>query len=147
VEIIHTFKTIFLVGGALFLVATLLASEATGAIVFLAFLGAVLSGLVIAPILLPWLPGRSFAFKGAAAGIAWSALYYLLADGSGWGLSVTIAAFLTLPVISAFYTLNFTGCTNFTSRSGVKKEMRIGIPIMGVSLAVGVLLLVMGRLP
>jgi len=33
--------------------------------------------------------------------------------------------------VSAFYTLNFTGCTTYTSRSGVKKEMRIAIPAMG----------------
>jgi len=145
VEIVHASKMIILCGGVLFLAASLLSGTVAGTKIFLAFLGAVLTGLVIAPLFLPWLPGRSFAVKGAVAGIAWCALYYFLAGGYGWGLPVTIAAFLALPAISAFYALNFTGCTNFTSRSGVKKEMRLSIPIMGASLVVGLLLLVVGR--
>ncbi len=146
VEIVHALKTIVWGGAALFLATALMSGDSAGVTVLLAFLGAVLTGLAIAPIRLPWLPGRSFALKGAMAGIAWCALYYHLAGGDGWGLPVTIAAFLALPSISAFYTLNFTGCTNFTSRSGVKKEMRVSIPIMGISLAVCLLLLVVGRL-
>jgi acetyl-CoA decarbonylase/synthase complex subunit gamma len=47
--------------------------------------------------------------------------------------------------VSAFYTLNFTGCTTYTSRSGVKKEMRLGLPVMGGAVALGVVLLVLGR--
>jgi acetyl-CoA decarbonylase/synthase complex subunit gamma len=100
--------------------------------------------MAIAPILLPWIPGRSFALKGALAGVAWSVIFYFL-TGGGWSLPVTVAAFLALPAISAFYTLNFTGCTNFTSRSGVKKEMRISIPVIGGALFVSVILLVVGR--
>ncbi len=146
VEIVHALKTIVLGGAALFLATALVSGDSAGATVLLAFLGAIFTGLAIAPIFLPWLPGRSFAVKGALAGVAWSAIFYLLAGGSHWTPPVIAAAFLALPAISAFYALNFTGCTNFTSRSGVKKEMRIGIPIMGASLAVGVLLLVVGRL-
>ncbi len=146
VELVHALKTIVLGGAALFLATALMSGDSAGVTVLLAFLGAIFTGLAIAPIFLPWLPGRSFAVKGALAGVAWSALFYLLAGGSHWNPPVIAAVFLALPAISAFYALNFTGCTNFTSRSGVKKEMRIGIPIMGASLAVGVLLLVVGRL-
>ncbi len=146
VELVHALKTILLGGAILFLTASLLAGAQSGVAAFIAFLGAILTGLVIAPILLPWLPGKSFAVKGALAGIAWSVFYYLLAGGSHWSLPVAVAAFLALPAISAFYTLNFTGCTNFTSRSGVKKEMRISIPLMGGALLAGVLLLVFGSL-
>ena len=55
------------------------------------------------------------------------------------------AALLILPAVSAFYTLNFTGCTTYTSLSGVRKEMRLGLPVMGISLALGVLALLAGR--
>jgi len=65
--------------------------------------------------------------------------------GAGWSCTATIAALLALPAVSAFYTLNFTGCTTYTSRSGVKKEMRLGLPVMGGAVALGILLLVLGR--
>lgn len=144
VEIVHALKSLILFGGIIYLAATLLGSSSAGFAALFAYLGAVLTGLAIAPILLPWIPMRSFSVKGALAGVAWSVIFYSL-TGGGWSLPVTVAAFLALPAISAFYTLNFTGCTNFTSRSGVKKEMRIGIPVMGGALFVSVILLVAGR--
>jgi acetyl-CoA decarbonylase/synthase complex subunit gamma len=60
-------------------------------------------------------------------------------------MNATLAAFLALPAVSSFYTLNFTGCSTYTSRTGVKKEMRLSIPVMGVAIAVSVLLLLAGR--
>lgn len=109
------------------------------------FLGAALGGLVAAPLLLPWLPTRSFVVKGAVVGLAWTLVYHRLA-GAHWAPLATAAAFLCLPAASAFYTLNFTGCTTFTSRSGVKKEMKFGIPSLGAAVVVGVLLLVLSRI-
>ncbi len=105
VEIVHALKTTVLGGAALFLATALVSGVAAAATVLFAFLGAVLTGLAVAPILLPWLPGRSFAVKGALAGIVWCALFYFLVGGNGWSLPVTMAAFLALPAISAFYTL------------------------------------------
>ena len=145
VELVHARKTLIILGGLTYLAATLMGGSSAGLAALFAFLGAVLTGVAIAPLLLPWIPGRSFALKGALAGIAWCVIFYFL-TGGGWSTSVTLAAFLALPAISAFYTLNFTGCTNFTSRSGVKKEMRIGIPVMGGALFVGLLALVAGKL-
>jgi hypothetical protein len=144
VEIVHALKSLILVAGLIFLTATLVSSMEAGIIAVIAFLGAVLTGLVIAPLLLPWIPGRGFALKGAMAGVAWSLLFYYLAGGPGWSPSVTIAAFLALPAVSAFYNLNFTGCTNFTSRSGVKKEMRISIPAIFGALLLAALILLLG---
>jgi hypothetical protein len=144
VEIVHARKSLIIFGGIIYLAAMLMGGSSTGFAAFFAYLGAVLTGLAIAPILLPWIPGRSFALKGALAGVAWCVIFYFL-TGDGWSLPVTVAAFLALPAVSAFYTLNFTGCTNFTSRSGVKKEMRIGIPVMGGALFVSLLILVAGR--
>jgi hypothetical protein len=144
VEIVHALKSLILFGGLILLTATLMRGSSAGYSAFIAFLGAVLTGLAIAPILLPWIPGRSFALKGALAGVAWCVIFYFLTGGR-WSLPVTLAAFLALPAVSAFYTLNFTGCTNFTSRSGVKKEMRISIPVMGGAILLSTLLLVAGR--
>jgi acetyl-CoA decarbonylase/synthase complex subunit gamma len=145
VEIVHALKSIILFGGLIFLTAALVNGLTLAIVAFLAFLGAVLTRLALTPVFLPWIPMRSFAAKGALAGVAWSVIIYLLEGGANWSLPVIIAVFLALPAISAFYALNFTGCTNFTSRSGVKKEMRISIPVMGAALLVSTLVFIAGR--
>jgi len=145
VEIVLMLKTLFICGAALFVAATLVNGVHAGITALVALTGAILSGVVLTPVLLPWIPFRSFSVKGALAGIAWSGAFYLLAGGSRWSSVATAATFLSLPAISAFYALNFTGCTNFTSRSGVKKEMRIGIPLMGGALIAGLLMLVVDK--
>lgn len=146
VEIVLVLKTVSLIGGALYLAAYLLGGAAAAATALPAYLGAVFTGIALAPVLLPLLPGKSFAVKGALAGLAYSASLYALAGGAQWSLPVTLASFLALPAVSAFYTLNFTGCTTYTSRSGVKKEMRLGIPVMGCALLVALVLVLAGRL-
>ena len=145
VEIVLVLKSISLIGAALYLAATLLHGESAAATALIAYLGAVFTGIAVAPLLLPVLPGKSFAVKGALAGLAYGASLYALAGGAHWSLPVTIAAFLALPVVSSFYTLNFTGCTTYTSRSGVKKEMRLGIPVMGSALLAALILVMAGR--
>ena len=145
VEIVLVLKTLCIWGAVLFLAVALLNGMHAGITALAALSGAVLTGVALTPILLPWIPGRSFSVKGALSGLAWTTTFYLLANGAGWSPGVTAAAFLALPAISAFYALNFTGCTNFTSRSGVKKEMRIGIPLMGGAMIASLLILVAGR--
>lgn len=109
-----------------------------------AYLGAVLAGSFVTPLLLPWLPTRSFAVKGAVAGLAW-ALLCRAAAGSNWSRYETAAAFLLLPAVASFLALNFTGSTPFTSRSGVKKEMRLSLPAMAAALVLGTALWAAGR--
>ena len=145
VEIVLALKTIAIVGTAVLLAIGLLSSIAAGFLGLCAFVGASFFGIVLGPLLLPWLPGRSFAVKGAIVGILWSLLFYLFAGGSSWNGAVSAALFLLLPAVSSFYTLNFTGCSTYTSRSGVKKEMHFGLPAMGAALVVGIMLLVAGR--
>lgn len=145
VEIVLVLKSVSLVGGALFLAATLLYGDAAAVTALVAYLGAVFTGIAVAPVLLPFIPGRSFAVKGALAGALFSAGLYFLAGGADWSLPATLASFLALPALSAFYTLNFTGCTPYTSRSGVKKEMRLGIPVMGGALIASLILVLAGR--
>ncbi len=134
-----------IVAAALFMISALLYGPAWALTAVAAYLGAVVTGIALVPALLPCLPGRSFAGKGIVAGLTWTAVFYLAEGGRGWGLSATFAAFLALPAVSAFYALNFTGCTNFTSRSGVKKEMRIALPAMACALLISIIVILTGR--
>jgi acetyl-CoA decarbonylase/synthase complex subunit gamma len=145
VEIVNALRSTLVIVSFLFAAGSLLDGAAAGIKMSLAYLGAMLTGVVIGAALLPWLPGRSFAVKGAIAGLFWSAAWRLLAGGSDWGAAVTIAAFLALPAVSAFYTLNFTGCSPYTSRTGVRREIRLSLPAMGGAIAVSALLLLAGR--
>lgn len=144
VELVMALKSTALIAALLFAAGLFWGGYRTGLTVALAWSGAMLTGVAIGPLLLPWLPGRSFAFKGAVAGIGWSLIWYLLADGKDWSALQTMALFLALPAVSAFHTLNFTGCTTYTSPSGVRKEMRIALPVIAGALALGGLFLLAG---
>jgi acetyl-CoA decarbonylase/synthase complex subunit gamma len=145
VEVVLASKSLLIAAAVVMLVCGLSGGVSTGIMALFAYIGAVLTGIVIGPLLLPWLPGRSFAVKGAVAGLAWTVCFRMLTVGPAWSWPATVAALLALPAVSAFYTLNFTGCTTYTSRSGVRKEMRLGLPIMGGAVALGALLLILGR--
>ena len=45
-----------------------------------------------------------------------------------------------MPSLTAYLALNFTGCTTFTSRTGVKKEIFRYVPIMALMAVSGILL-------
>ncbi|PLX79548.1 MAG: acetyl-CoA synthase subunit gamma [Desulfuromonas sp.] len=98
-----------------------------GGAALLALFVAVLAGAVITPTLLPWLPGRHFAIKGAVTG-GLIALAGALFWGSQLGTGNTLALLLSIPAVSAYLAMNFTGSTTFTSPTGVEKEMRQTIP-------------------
>ena len=104
---------------------------------FLPYLGAVLIGSAVVPILLPYIPTRSFALKGAIMGGLWGVLMSLVAHAS---LQGSIAAVLVFGSIASFTSLNFTGATTFTSLSGVQFETKAAIPILLVCVVVGILL-------
>ncbi len=98
---------------------------------------------ILTPLLLPWLPGRAFAAKGALLGV----LMALALLALGWipvgGASATLEAsawFLLIPAVSAFVAMNFTGATTFTSQSGVKREMRFAIPAQIAAAVLGLVL-------
>lgn len=89
----------------------------------------------IPPILLPYIPGRAFALKGAVAGILMSLMIVLLSKEiesvipNIW----TICAWIIFaPTISSFICMNFTGSSTYTSLSGVKKEMKFAVPIQSI---------------
>ncbi len=43
-----------------------------------------------------------------------------------------------MTALSSFLALNFTGSTPYTSRSGVKREMRLSMPVMACGLIAGI---------
>ena len=109
-------------------------------------LAAILTGAVVTPLLLPWLPGRSFSLKGLIPGIL-TTLFFVAFRWSRWnawaGNLEIMAWFLLIPAISAYLAMNFTGSSTYTSLSGVKKEMhwalplQIGAGIIGLALWIG----------
>jgi hypothetical protein len=104
---------------------------------FLPYLAAIVIGCVIVPALLPFVPGKSFAFKGWLAGIVATFVFVRL---YGHTTVDTVAYILILPAISAYLALNFTGCSTYTSLSGVKKEMKIALPLLIFSAIFGIAL-------
>jgi hypothetical protein len=101
----------------------------------LAYLGAIAAGAIVTPLALPWLPTRSFAVKGAVVGFLWSMLFLAM---TGWRGLAAAATVLLVSTVSSFLALNFTGSTPYTSRSGVKREMRLSMPVMAGALVVGI---------
>lgn len=99
---------------------------------FVAYFG----GTVIGPLLLPWLPGRSFSFKGFSVGLIVAAILFFLKLTRG--RLETIAWVFLIAVVSSFFTMGFTGASTYTSLSGVKKEMRIAVPLQLVAAVLGV---------
>ena len=97
-----------------------------GAAVATGLLG-VFTGAVAVPVLLPWLPFRAFAAKGALAGLVSGALAILFYRG-GLDWLNALALLLAVTAISSWCSMHFTGSTTFTSPSGVEKEMRHAIP-------------------
>jgi len=144
VELVMELKTLAVISALVFLTCVAAGGLPAGLVALGGYLGAALSGIALAPLLLPWLPGRSFAVKGAVVGLFWTIGYYFLV-GDNWPPLAIASAFFVLPAVSAYHSLNFTGCTTYTSHSGVKKEMRFGLPTMGVSIVLGVILLAVSR--
>ncbi|OGP65190.1 MAG: acetyl-CoA synthase subunit gamma [Deltaproteobacteria bacterium RBG_13_47_9] len=104
-----------------------------------AILAAILAGSVLTPLLLPWLPGRAFSLKGLSVGLLAAVILFALRgmDGSSTGGRLEMMGWvLLITALSAYLGMNFTGCSTYTSLSGVKKEMRWALPLeMGAGVA------------
>lgn len=106
-------------------------------------LGTVPVGTLLFPALLPWLPSRAFAVKGAFLGALWglacAALFRLPA------MEAAASVLLSVPVVG-YLAMNFTGSSTFTSQPGALLEVdRAFWPMLG-SLALGLAAAVAGRL-
>jgi acetyl-CoA decarbonylase/synthase complex subunit gamma len=113
---------------------------------FLPWLLGIFGGTILVPALLPVLPGRAFTIKGSILGLALAVLWGLVMNK---GIVDSLAPCLVIPAISAWYALNFTGSTTFTSLSGVALEVkwaRLPIVIAGcLGLGLQILILALGH--
>jgi hypothetical protein len=109
----------------------------------LPLLGSVLVGTLAFPALLPWVPFRAFALKGALLGAIWAAGAALAAGVSpGTGAGIVL---IGTPV-TAFLSMNFTGSSTFTCQPGAALEVRRGLVPMIVSLCAGIGLAIAAKL-
>jgi hypothetical protein len=106
---------------------------------------AYLSGVVITPVFLPYLPGRSFSLKGLTSGFIISVIL-LLMKMTGNTIFEKVSWFLIISAVSSFLAMNFTGSSTFTSLSGVKKEMKVSLPLQIGFAIIGIILLVISKL-
>ena len=113
------------------------------------FVAAYVAGAAATPALLPWLPGRAFSTKGAAAGLA-AALgcaAYAWKHPAFFENGLAEAGWLVMiPALASFLAMNFTGASTYTSLSGVHREMRWALPLQVVGSLAGLGLWVAGRL-
>ncbi len=106
----------------------------------------ILSGAFITPLLLPVVPFRSFAVKGWITGIASILFTSQFAFFAQTSVPLLFFTYLFFPLASSYVALQFTGSTTFTGMSGVKKELRISIPLYISGAAASLLLLVIYKL-
>lgn len=106
---------------------------------------AYVTGIVITPLFLPYIPVRMFAFKGLISGIILG-LFLFVFSMMGNTILEILSWFLLLSGISSFMAMNFTGASTFTSLTGVKKEMRTFVPIQISFAGFGLIMLTLNNL-
>jgi len=93
-----------------------------------ALLGGFLAGTVLIPLLLPWLPGKSFSVKGMLLGLSLG-LPAVWATVGTTGATAGAGLLLVAVSVTSFFALNFTGCSTFTSLSGTRHETLRAVPL------------------
>jgi hypothetical protein len=90
------------------------------------------------------LPFRHFGGKGLILGVFSFGMLALFTWGAhspfhflGWGL--------ISGAISSFLAMNFTGASTYTSLSGVRKEMRLFVPLQLVCVLGGLALVIISK--
>ncbi len=141
VELVSALKFSLKIFGIIFLI-NLFASRTFSILDLNAYIGTILIGTVITPVLLPYVPGRAFAWKGWLLGLIWSIFIVYV---NGWfnteNIILAIGYLLVLPSLSAYLSMNFTGSSTYTSFSGVMKEMKGALPLIIISMILGIILI------
>ena len=135
-QILWSILALVILGGIGPQIFSFSATATRGGAAVAAGLVGLLTGAVVTPVLLPWLPGRAFAVKGAVAGLATGFCGALLfAAALNW--LDTLALIMVIAAIASWCAMHFTGSSSFTSPSGVEKEMRQAIPAQAAALLTG----------
>lgn len=130
------------------IVAVVLLYFLAGQVASLAAVTAVLAGTVLFPALLPFLPTRDFSTKGLILGILVALPFaaYVASQFTPFPWANVLAGiipFLLIPPVVAYLALNFTGCTPYTSRTGVKTEIFRYIRVMVAMAGCGIFLAIL----
>lgn len=102
------------------------------------------AGTIVAPLFLPYIPGRAFSIKGSLTGIV-LVIALFFAGSCGENIFEIISWFSLIPALTSFLTMNFTGASTYTSLSGVLKEVRIAFPLQTAFFIIGSGLWLAGR--
>jgi CO dehydrogenase/acetyl-CoA synthase delta subunit len=104
-------------------------------------------GAFVTPMLLPFVPFRSFAIKGWIMGmLSMAAVAPLTGLSMRNDVLLSLAAWLFFPAMSSYIALQFTGSTTFTGMTGVRKELRIGIPAYLAAAGLSLVLMIVYKL-
>ena len=101
-------------------------------------------GAAVTPALLPTLPGAAFSIKGALLGLI-AALVISMSGSIFLNQTEMIGWLFLVTSISSFLAMNFTGCSTYTSLSGVRREMRLAVPLQIAGAVIGLTLWVVAR--
>lgn len=140
IELVHLLLPMLVVAVVLFFVDGWLTASAG--------IAAIVAGVVLFPILLTFIPTKEFSSKGFLLGGAVAIVFVILhifqnADASWWRQAGgALVYILTMPPVTAFFALNFTGSTPITSVSGVRREMYRYIRWMAGLFATGIVLFI-----
>jgi hypothetical protein len=108
----------------------------SGPIPAIASLAIIITGLMLFPVIIPWLPTPNFSTKGFILGSVVALPFFFIvlftAPAAAWWkiLGQAFPYLLIMPSLVAFITLNYTGATPFTSKSGVAREIYSYFPVM-----------------
>jgi len=116
-----------------------------GYVAALAAITTVVAGTVLFPALLPIIPTYDFSTKGLILGviisIPFTVSYATITALPLWANAMAaLVPMLIIPAVTAYFSLNFTGCTTFTSRTGVKKEIFRYVPVMALMAGSGIVI-------
>jgi hypothetical protein len=115
--------------------------------ILILMISAIFSGAFLTPLMLPYIPFRSFAIKGWIVGMV---VISLVVQFGGFqnpnDAILTSFSYLLFPTLSSYFGLNFTGATTFTNLSGVKKELKIGMRIIKVAMILSLILLIIYKI-
>ena len=107
---------------------------------------ALVSGCVLHPLLLPLMPVRSFALQGFILGLLTGLLLHLSGLFSQSSTYAQAAAYLLIASLSSYCAFNFTGSTPIANKSGVKKELKIAVPLYIAAAAITAILLIVYKI-
>jgi hypothetical protein len=115
-----------------------------GPVAALAAISAVIAGTVLFPAFLPYIPSHDLSAKGFLLGslvaIPFAVSFAVMPGFPLWANALAaVTALLLIPPVTAYFALNFTGCTTYTSRTGVKKEIFRYVPVMAAMAGLGII--------